>query len=217
MMPQWSPASCARRSTHRSGNAHAWAVVLHPDAIRVSLRRQPKRAKIPHRGVKHDDRPEPGPAAAYVLSGLLADQSPADQVNPHRRALPGACRARLRFRRHVSTAPRLISRVRPPPSCLPTRETRPAFDCIRENKVDRALPGQLDAGDPPGRRTAFVRITTTDGVVGYGEASPMQGGLLPSGSSSGTSRPCSSAPMRSTRPSHDKMFQRTSSSGRRAP
>lgn len=31
--------------------------------------------------------------------------------------------------------------------------------------------------DPPGRRSAFVRITTTDGVVGYGEASPMQGGL----------------------------------------
>lgn len=31
--------------------------------------------------------------------------------------------------------------------------------------------------DPPGRRTAFVRITTDDGIVGYGEASPMQGGL----------------------------------------
>lgn len=31
--------------------------------------------------------------------------------------------------------------------------------------------------DPPGRRTAFVRVTTEDGVVGYGEASPMQGGL----------------------------------------
>ncbi|WGF88569.1 mandelate racemase/muconate lactonizing enzyme family protein [Marinivivus vitaminiproducens] len=31
--------------------------------------------------------------------------------------------------------------------------------------------------DPPGRRSAIVRITTEDGVVGYGEASPMQGGL----------------------------------------
>lgn len=31
--------------------------------------------------------------------------------------------------------------------------------------------------DPPGSRSAFVRITTTEGVVGYGEASPMQGGL----------------------------------------
>ena len=32
-------------------------------------------------------------------------------------------------------------------------------------------------GDPPGRRSALVRITTEDGVVGWGEASPMQGGL----------------------------------------
>jgi L-alanine-DL-glutamate epimerase-like enolase superfamily enzyme len=31
--------------------------------------------------------------------------------------------------------------------------------------------------DPPGRRSALVRITTEDGIVGYGEASPMQGGL----------------------------------------
>jgi L-alanine-DL-glutamate epimerase-like enolase superfamily enzyme len=31
--------------------------------------------------------------------------------------------------------------------------------------------------DPPGRRSALVRITTEDGTVGYGEASPMQGGL----------------------------------------
>ena len=31
-------------------------------------------------------------------------------------------------------------------------------------------------GDPPGRRTAFVRVTTTEGLVGYGEASPMYGG-----------------------------------------
>ena len=30
--------------------------------------------------------------------------------------------------------------------------------------------------DPPGRRSAFVRITTNDGLVGYGEASPMMGG-----------------------------------------
>lgn len=31
--------------------------------------------------------------------------------------------------------------------------------------------------DPPGRRSAFVRVETEDGVVGWGEASPMQGGL----------------------------------------
>jgi L-alanine-DL-glutamate epimerase-like enolase superfamily enzyme len=31
--------------------------------------------------------------------------------------------------------------------------------------------------DPPGRRSALVRITTEDGIAGYGEASPMQGGL----------------------------------------
>ena len=31
-------------------------------------------------------------------------------------------------------------------------------------------------GDPPGRRTAFVRVTTEEGLVGYGEASPMHGG-----------------------------------------
>jgi D-arabinonate dehydratase/D-galactarolactone cycloisomerase len=30
--------------------------------------------------------------------------------------------------------------------------------------------------DPPGRRSAFVRVVTDDGIVGYGEASPMQGG-----------------------------------------
>jgi L-alanine-DL-glutamate epimerase-like enolase superfamily enzyme len=30
--------------------------------------------------------------------------------------------------------------------------------------------------DPPGRRSAFVRVVTEDGAVGYGEASPMQGG-----------------------------------------
>ncbi|MBB3950752.1 mandelate racemase/muconate lactonizing enzyme family protein [Aureimonas jatrophae] len=32
-------------------------------------------------------------------------------------------------------------------------------------------------GDAPGRRSAFVRIETEDGIVGWGEASPMQGGL----------------------------------------
>lgn len=30
--------------------------------------------------------------------------------------------------------------------------------------------------DPPGRRSAIVRVTTEDGIVGYGEASPMYGG-----------------------------------------
>ncbi|MEZ5834837.1 MAG: mandelate racemase/muconate lactonizing enzyme family protein [Geminicoccaceae bacterium] len=31
-------------------------------------------------------------------------------------------------------------------------------------------------GDPPGRRTAFVRVRTEGGIVGHGEASPMMGG-----------------------------------------
>lgn len=31
-------------------------------------------------------------------------------------------------------------------------------------------------GDPPGRRTAFVRVRTEGGFTGYGEASPMMGG-----------------------------------------
>ena len=46
-------------------------------------------------------------------------------------------------------------------------------------KIKSIEPFQVSwtPGDPPGRRTAFVRVTTTDGVVGYGEASPMQGGL----------------------------------------
>ncbi|WP_037086892.1 mandelate racemase/muconate lactonizing enzyme family protein [Neorhizobium vignae] len=30
--------------------------------------------------------------------------------------------------------------------------------------------------EPPGRRSAIVRVTTTDGIVGHGEASPMMGG-----------------------------------------
>jgi L-alanine-DL-glutamate epimerase-like enolase superfamily enzyme len=31
-------------------------------------------------------------------------------------------------------------------------------------------------GDPPGRRTAFVRVRSEGGLTGYGEASPMMGG-----------------------------------------
>src|SRR5690606_13339383 len=31
-------------------------------------------------------------------------------------------------------------------------------------------------GDPPGRRTALVRVKTDGGLTGYGEASPMMGG-----------------------------------------
>ena len=32
-------------------------------------------------------------------------------------------------------------------------------------------------GDKPGQRSAWVRIRCEDGLVGIGEASPMQGGL----------------------------------------
>jgi L-alanine-DL-glutamate epimerase-like enolase superfamily enzyme len=39
-----------------------------------------------------------------------------------------------------------------------------------------ALQVSWAPGDPPGRRSALVRIETTDGIVGWGEASPMQGG-----------------------------------------
>ncbi|WP_262268880.1 mandelate racemase/muconate lactonizing enzyme family protein [Microvirga yunnanensis] len=42
-------------------------------------------------------------------------------------------------------------------------------------KID-AFQVAWDINDPPGRRTAFVRVTTADGLVGYGEASPMMGG-----------------------------------------
>jgi L-alanine-DL-glutamate epimerase-like enolase superfamily enzyme len=33
-----------------------------------------------------------------------------------------------------------------------------------------------EPNEPPGRRTAFIRVTTADGIVGHGEASPMLGG-----------------------------------------
>ncbi len=39
-----------------------------------------------------------------------------------------------------------------------------------------ALQVSWTPGDPPGQRSALVRIETEDGVVGWGEASPMQGG-----------------------------------------
>ena len=32
-------------------------------------------------------------------------------------------------------------------------------------------------GDPPGRRSAIVRLRTDSGLVGHGEASPMMGAM----------------------------------------
>jgi L-alanine-DL-glutamate epimerase-like enolase superfamily enzyme len=43
-------------------------------------------------------------------------------------------------------------------------------------KSVEAFQVSWEPNDPPGRRSAFVRVTTSDGVVGYGEASPMHGG-----------------------------------------
>ncbi|MDE1994302.1 MAG: hypothetical protein KGI75_17490, partial [Rhizobiaceae bacterium] len=39
-----------------------------------------------------------------------------------------------------------------------------------------AFQVKWEPNEPPGRRTAFVRVTTEDGIVGHGEASPMMGG-----------------------------------------
>lgn len=44
-------------------------------------------------------------------------------------------------------------------------------------KSVEAFQVSWEKDDSPGRRTAFVRITTSDDIVGYGEASPMLGGL----------------------------------------
>jgi L-alanine-DL-glutamate epimerase-like enolase superfamily enzyme len=46
-------------------------------------------------------------------------------------------------------------------------------------KIDRVETFQVtwSPDDPPGRRSAFVRVWADDGTVGIGEASPMQGGL----------------------------------------
>jgi L-alanine-DL-glutamate epimerase-like enolase superfamily enzyme len=43
-------------------------------------------------------------------------------------------------------------------------------------KSVEAFQVSWEPNDPPGRRSAFVRVTTADGLVGYGEASPMMGG-----------------------------------------
>jgi L-alanine-DL-glutamate epimerase-like enolase superfamily enzyme len=43
-------------------------------------------------------------------------------------------------------------------------------------KSIEAFQVSWEPNDAPGRRTAFIRVTTTDGIVGHGEASPMLGG-----------------------------------------
>jgi L-alanine-DL-glutamate epimerase-like enolase superfamily enzyme len=43
-------------------------------------------------------------------------------------------------------------------------------------KSVEAFQVSWEPNEPPGRRTAFIRVTTTDGIVGHGEASPMMGG-----------------------------------------
>lgn len=48
-------------------------------------------------------------------------------------------------------------------------------DALTITSVD-AFQIAWSPGDAPGRRTAMVRVTTSDGLTGYGEASPMHGG-----------------------------------------
>jgi L-alanine-DL-glutamate epimerase-like enolase superfamily enzyme len=43
-------------------------------------------------------------------------------------------------------------------------------------KSVEAFQVSWEPNDPPGRRSAFVRVTTAEGIVGHGEASPMMGG-----------------------------------------
>jgi L-alanine-DL-glutamate epimerase-like enolase superfamily enzyme len=43
-------------------------------------------------------------------------------------------------------------------------------------KSIEAFQVSWEPNDPPGRRSAFVRVTTAEGIVGHGEASPMMGG-----------------------------------------
>lgn len=43
-------------------------------------------------------------------------------------------------------------------------------------KSIEAFQVMWEPNEPPGRRSAIVRVTTIDGIVGYGEASPMMGG-----------------------------------------
>ncbi|CDN52036.1 mandelate racemase/muconate lactonizing enzyme family protein [Neorhizobium galegae] len=43
-------------------------------------------------------------------------------------------------------------------------------------KSIEAFQVSWEPNEPPGRRSAIVRVTTTDGIVGHGEASPMMGG-----------------------------------------
>ena len=43
-------------------------------------------------------------------------------------------------------------------------------------KAVDAFQVEWHPGDPPGRRSALVKVTTEEGLVGYGEASPMHGG-----------------------------------------
>jgi L-alanine-DL-glutamate epimerase-like enolase superfamily enzyme len=43
-------------------------------------------------------------------------------------------------------------------------------------KSIEAFQVSWELNDPPGRRSAFIRVTTTDGIAGHGEASPMMGG-----------------------------------------
>nr|WP_244956181.1 mandelate racemase/muconate lactonizing enzyme family protein [Rhizobium changzhiense] len=43
-------------------------------------------------------------------------------------------------------------------------------------KSVEAFQVSWEANDAPGRRTAFIRVVTEDGIVGHGEASPMMGG-----------------------------------------
>ena len=66
---------------------------------------------------------------------------------------------------------------------------------------------QWSPDEKPSQRSAFVRVHTDTGLVGLGEASPMQGGRASSGDDhprhrapAGRPRPPSTTPCCSTRP-----------------
>ncbi len=58
------------------------------------------------------------------------------------------------------------------------RAIRAAVTTVSDDRIASVEAFQVTwrPGDPPGRRTAFVRVRSEGGLTGYGEASPMMGG-----------------------------------------
>ena len=64
----------------------------------------------------------------------------------------------------------------PVPASAEAAATRPGSAAGDRIASVEAFQVTWRPGDPPGRRTAFVRVHTEGGLTGYGEASPMMGG-----------------------------------------